>query len=136
MRSGWSWPSLSFALLLLLFLSRFALLNPPALAQDSSTGAIRGVVEDASGARVPGADSTVQSETTGVERRTISDTAGNFAAQFLPPGSYVVRLEAQSMQGQQRPDVRVELGAVTELVFQLRVAETKETITVAGETPD
>jgi hypothetical protein len=127
--------SLRFVLVLSLLLSLLFLCYPLALGQDSSTGAIRGVVEDTSGARVPGADITVRSENTGLERRTISDSSGNFAAQFLPPGVYVVIVEAEAMQGQRRPDVRVELGAATEVLFQLRVAEKKETITVTGDTP-
>jgi hypothetical protein len=126
---------LRFSSLLGLFFSLILLCHPLALAQDSSTGAIRGAVEDASGARVAGADITVRSDTTGAERRTISDAAGNFTAQFLPPGVYTLIVEARAMQGQRRPEVRVELGAATEVLFQLRVAEKKETITVTGETP-
>jgi carboxypeptidase family protein/TonB-dependent receptor-like protein len=102
-------------------------------AQDSSTGALRGTVEDTGGGRIAAAEISVQNAANGTSRKTISDVEGNFSVQMLTPGEYSVRVDAPGMQAQVRPGVLVELGAETLLQFQMRVAETKETVTVSGQ---
>ncbi len=102
-------------------------------AQDSSTGALRGTVEDTGGGRIASAEITVLNTATGARRTTVCDEEGSFAVQMLAPGEYSVQVSAPGMQGQVRPAVRVELGAETQIQFQLRVAETKETVTVSGQ---
>ncbi len=103
--------------------------------QDSSTGAIRGTVTDTYGARIPRAEVEVRESATGIVRQCGAGPLGRFILEFLPPGDYEVRVAAPGMQAQLRPAVHVELGAVTELPFELHPAETKETITVTGEQP-
>ncbi len=117
----------------LLSLSLAAIWTQAALAQDASTGAIRGMVEDLSGARVVGAQVVASNEANGIDRRTITDGKGNFAAQLLQPGEYTVRVAAPGMQTELQSGIRVEIGTATEVRFQLRVAENKETVTVTGE---
>jgi hypothetical protein len=119
------------SLLLLLLLLTCASLKVQ--AQDSSTGAIRGTVEDLAGARIASAEVLVTNTATGLNRSTVTNTAGGFAVQLLVPGEYSIHVRAPGMQSQLRPAVRVELGAEAELLFQLRLAETKETVTVSGQ---
>src|SRR5438105_1314823 len=57
-------------------------------AQDASTGVIRGTAEDQSGARIVGAQVVATNEANGLDRRTLSDSKGTFAAQLLSPGDY------------------------------------------------
>jgi Carboxypeptidase regulatory-like domain len=56
-------------------------------AQDASTGAIRGTVEDQSGGRIVGAQVVATNEANSLDRRTLSDGEGSFAAQLLPPAT-------------------------------------------------
>ena len=70
----------------------FALAVAAANLMAQSTGAIVGVVQDRSGAVVPGAEVTVTSELTGLKHTTAADDAGRFSFPRLPVGSY--RLEA------------------------------------------
>ena len=119
----------------LLFVQFIALLltTPLAHAQDGSTGAIRGKVEDISGARIAGAQVSASNDDNGIVRRTLADAKGNFAAQLLPPGAYTVRVTSPGMQTELQNSIRVELGSATEVLFQLRVAENNESVTVVGE---
>ncbi|HUK23608.1 MAG TPA: TonB-dependent receptor [Terriglobales bacterium] len=110
-----------------------ALTFPLAVAQDSSTGAVRGAVSDAAGARIRGATVAVVSVATGLRYFATSDGEGRFAVELLPPGDYLARAEAPGMSPQITPNLRVELGAATEIEFKLAVAGTKETVTVSGE---
>ena len=105
----------------------------PIFAQDDSTGAIRGTIEDPSGARIPGAQVVATNEANGIDRRTLSDGKGAFAAQLLPPGDYTVRVAASGMETSFRQGVRVEVGSASQVQFQLQVAGTHETVTVRSE---
>jgi len=102
-------------------------------AQDASTGAIRGAVEDPSGARIVGAQVVATNEANGLDRRTLSDGKGTFAAQLLSPGDYSVRVAAPGMQTELLHGIRVEIGSATQVAFQLSVAGKTETITVQSE---
>ena len=120
-------------LLVLLVIAALTLTPTPSQAQDASTGAIRGKVEDISGARIAGAQVSASNDDNGTIRRTITDGRGNFVAQLLPPGLYTVRVSSASMQTELQNTIRVELGTATEVLFQLRIAENKESVTVVGE---
>ena len=106
-----------------------------AAAQDSSTGAIRGTVSDPTGARIAAARVAAQRANAGVVRSVITDLNGNFALDFLPPGDYVLRVEAPQMAPEERAGIRLEVGATVQLDVMLRVAGAKETVEVRAEAP-
>ena len=56
-----------------------------ALAQ-TSTAAINGTIQDATGAVIPEAEIVLTNVETGVERRTLSNTVGNYVILHIPPG--------------------------------------------------
>ncbi|MGB9074032.1 MAG: TonB-dependent receptor [Terriglobales bacterium] len=114
------------------YLLSLILLGDSARAQDASTGALRGVVVDAQGARVTRADIVAIRVETGIRYHAATDAAGRFTLDLLPPGYYVARAEAEGMSPQNSPRVEVEVGAATELTFKLSVAGVKETVTVSG----
>src|SRR3974390_2453799 len=66
-------------------------------AQDGSS-ALRGVVEDSSGARIPAALVIVTSPDTGFQRAVFTDSEGNFSFGMLTPGRYDVSATAMAMQ--------------------------------------
>src|SRR3989442_15932122 len=69
---------LPFAFLLLASLS--------ALAQGGTTGRIAGIVKDAKGAVIAGAEITVARRATGRERPVIARTTGDYAGLLVTPG--------------------------------------------------
>jgi hypothetical protein len=100
-------------------------------AQDASSGALRGVVLDAQGAVITNADIVAIRVETGIRYHAGTDSAGRFVVDLLPPGQYSARAEAEGMSPQISPVIRVEIGAASQLTFQLKVAGPKETITVS-----
>jgi hypothetical protein len=118
------------ASILVLTLACFAL---PCTAQDVSTGAIRGIVVDASNSRIAKASVVLLNEATGVRYERISDSTGRFAFDLLSPGDYSARATAEHMSPQISPSVHVTLGAVTEIQFKLAVAGLQESVTVSAE---
>jgi hypothetical protein len=104
-------------------------------SQDTSTGAIRGTVGDSVGARIGGASIVLVNAATNFRYSTTTDVTGRFGFELLPPGDYSARADAAGMSPQTTPSLHVDLGGMTELVFKLAVAGTKETVTVSGEPP-
>jgi Carboxypeptidase regulatory-like domain/TonB dependent receptor len=107
------------------------LIASAAWAQDASTGALRGVVLDAQGAAITEADIVAIRVETGVRYHSATDSVGRFVMDLLPPGKYSARAEAEGMSPQISPVMQVEVGAATQLTFELRVAGPKEMISVS-----
>src|ERR1700731_5125415 len=70
----------------------------PRLAAQNPRGTLRGVVQDSSGARIPGAVITVQSAGLSTERQAQTSARGEFRVDDLLPGVYRVRVEAADFQ--------------------------------------
>jgi hypothetical protein len=116
---------ISFLLCLFLFATT-------ASAQDASTGAIRGAVNDPAGNRVADATVVLVSTATGFRYSVMTDAEGRFAFELLPPGDYSARAESPGMSPQVTPPLHVEVGGTAQLDFKLAVAGATETVTVSG----
>lgn len=111
----------------------FCFLVIPCPGQDVSTGAIRGAVVDASGSRIAKASVVLVNDATGIRYECLSDGAGQFTFEMLPPGDYSARATAENMSPQVTPNLQVTLGATTEVDFKLTVATVQESVTVSAE---
>jgi hypothetical protein len=121
---------LLFALAILLLA-----LAMPGVAQDASTGAIRGTVVDPSGRRMVDVSIVLVDSATGFRYFVTSDSEGQFVFALLPPGEYAARAVAPDMSPQLTPKLRVDAGATTQIEFKLQVGGAKEMVTVSGEPP-
>ena len=110
------------------------LLLPTARPQ-GATGSITGIVNDASGARIPGAAVEAVNLDTGVQITAESNVSGEYTLPLLQPGPYSLSVEAVGFQRLSRPQVVVELGRVARLDLTLQVGEVTETIEVTGSAP-
>lgn len=102
-------------------------------AQDSSTGAVRGMVLDPAGHRIVGATIALVNNATGFHYQQTSDLEGGFVFQVLPPGEYSARVTADGMSPQVNPNLSVVIGTATEIEFKLSIAGTQENVTVSAE---
>jgi hypothetical protein len=123
-----------------------SLLTPasPVLAQNTS-GSITGVVQDSTGAVIPGAQVTLINQGQGVEaRQTITNEAGIYLFSALPAATYTVTVELPGFKIYKKTDVKLfvndrlglppvvlELGSQAESVTVEAEAVTLET--VSGE---
>jgi hypothetical protein len=119
-------------LALLFLMLAFAM---PGVAQDASTGAIRGTVIDPSGRRMVDVSIVLVDSATGFRYFVTSDSEGQFVFALLPPGEYAARAVAPDMSPQLTPKLRVDAGATTQIEFKLQVGGAKEMVTVSGEPP-
>ena len=103
----------------------------PALAQ-TSTGTISGVVTDASGGVVAGAEVTVTSVATGLARSLIASESGRYAALILSPGMYAVTARSRALQSRAQAAL-VQAGLTTTVDLTLDVDPVTEIMTVHAD---
>ena len=121
----------SFAALLgsLLLLS---LLGVAAYGQNAGTGAIAGVVTDASGAVVAEARVKVTNNLTGETRTAMSAGHGNYTVPLLPPGTYTVEASGAGFKNTSYRAVTVSVTEILTLNIQLQVGSVQESVEVTG----
>src|SRR5882757_5143213 len=73
----------------------------------SDLGRISGFVKDSSGASISGAKITARYQS-GVERQTTSNESGYYVITTVPPGLYLVTIEAASFKRYQSPDNKLD----------------------------
>jgi hypothetical protein len=99
------------------------------------TEGISGVVEDPSGAAIPGATVVARSVATGVKTTAITSSAGFFSFQGLLVGAYSVTVSARGFRTFSKQDVRVLAGVTPNLDIRLELGATTQSVTVHGGAP-
>ncbi len=100
----------------------------------SSTGTLRGQVQDVLGGLVVGANVTV-TDGAGVARTATTDEQGQYAFAGLPPGRYTLQINAPSFELYENTEVEVTAGTSAPLNVVLNVAIQDEEVTVTAESP-
>jgi hypothetical protein len=130
----WAKKPPGFVALLLLAVIFFGA-NGRVWAQSETTGALAGQVTDPSGAPVPGAEVTVASSTTGLQRTVQTDESGCFSFPDLKPGPYVVEAKALGFEDQALGPVSVPLGQTQTVNLVLKIAAQKTQVEVRSTAP-
>jgi len=100
------------------------------------TGAtLSGVVTDASGATVTGAQVAARNLATSVSREGTTDPSGSYTLPNLPPGDYEVKVTAQGFSTAVQSNMTLAVGAQQTLNFSLKVGETSTTVQVTEAAP-
>jgi Carboxypeptidase regulatory-like domain len=105
----------------------------PAHAQTSAS--IKGIVTDASGARVADAIVTVKNVETSATRNAVTSDDGRFLALSLMIGEYQVKVMKQGFQESVRGGIRLVVGEEASVDFKLEVSGVKAEATVTADAP-
>ena len=92
-------------------------------------------MQDQTGGLVAGAAVTVIDVARGVTRALTTDSAGEYVATNLTPGTYTVRAEAKGFRTVEHSGVLVEVGQNIRVGLAVQPGEQTQTITVTGEIP-
>jgi Carboxypeptidase regulatory-like domain/TonB dependent receptor len=106
----------------------------PAFSQ-ASQGTIQGGVFDKTGGAVAGASVSVIDVARGLTRSLTTDSAGEYVANDLNPGTYTVRAESKGFQTVEHSGVLVEVGQNIRVDLVVQPGEQTQTITVTAEIP-
>lgn len=108
----------------------------PAWAQSEAGGAtVTGTVSDPTGAAVPGAKVTLNSEQTGFTRVLETTGSGLYSFVRVPVGRYNLTVDRSGFKTVKRADIDLAVGAMVTLDVTLTMGSTSESITVSGELP-
>ncbi len=95
-----------------------------------SNGRIFGVVTDQTGAVIPAAAVSIIDTQRGLARSLTTDTAGEYNAPTLIPGTYTVRVEARGFKALERQNVELEVGKEVRVDLTPQTGDQTQTITV------
>jgi Carboxypeptidase regulatory-like domain len=94
------------------------------------TASIRGTVTDTTGAVVPGATITVNNESTGFSRSSVSNASGSYSFAELPLGTYTVEVTLSGFKSVVRKGIVLNVADVHVEDVQLEAGGVNETVTV------
>jgi hypothetical protein len=110
--------------------------TPSLAVGQSSTGGIRGIVEDGSGGVMAGVTVEAASPARiGGPAVTVTNSEGLYVLENLPIGTYVVTFTLQGFSPLTRDGVRIEVGRSIELPATLSVGGLEQAVTVTGAAP-
>jgi Carboxypeptidase regulatory-like domain/TonB dependent receptor len=117
-----------------LFLVVLFVLLPFELLAQNPRGALRGIIQDATGARVPAAKIFVRAAESSLQREITCDSRGEFRFDDLPPGAYHLRVQANGF-ADANSNVRVIVSSVQEITVTLKPQPVQQSITLDVEGP-
>ncbi|HVO79978.1 MAG TPA: carboxypeptidase regulatory-like domain-containing protein [Terriglobales bacterium] len=109
------------------------LLATLSFAQAVATGDLHITVKDQAGNLVTNATVTAREEAKGLERSTNQNSTGEYRLVALPPGVYVITVQAPGFAKVEAENQIVTVGQVRDLAITLSVAGAREVVTVSSE---
>lgn len=125
-----SFPFRAFSPVLLLSIAA-----PAACFGQTFNAGIRGSVQDASGATIPGAVVTLTDEGTHQTRETQTDGAGIYAFNALRPATYSLHVAASTFGPADRTGIAVATQDFVTLDIRLSASDATETVQVSADAP-
>ena len=105
-----------------------------AYGQGGATGAISGIVVDASGGSVPGAEvQIIDTRTEVVVRKLPTGADGSFVATLLPPATYSVVVNKSGFAEAKAEGIEVRITETTRLTISLKVGAVTQKVEISAQ---
>ena len=112
-----------------------ALMGGPRPSFAQLTAQINGIITDASGAVIPGAQVMVENEQTGIKWDTATNADGNYFIPLLQPGAYRINVQTDGFRAISRSGIQLQVAQTARVDFQLQIGSIAETVEVSGGAP-
>src|SRR5712671_7595889 len=116
----------------LLVLSLFA---PSSAFAQTGDGSLRGYVKDQQGGVLPGVTVTAKSPDLLAPVIAVSDTAGYYRLNNLPPGPYTLSADLTGFAAYKREGILMRAGSTFSVDIEMTLSTVQESVTVTGESP-
>lgn len=126
---SWRFSTLMYALLLIGGLSVTQLWG------QAAHGSIVGTVTDQNGAVVPNAKITLINAASGFKREAVANVSGEYAAENIPTGTYMLVAAVPGFQKLSRSGVQLNYGQIVTVDLQLQVGSVQQTVEVHANAP-
>jgi hypothetical protein len=120
---------------LMLLIGLTGLIQVHSVFGQEARGTIVGVVKDATGGVVPGAEVKVTNKAMGTVTTITTNDTGLYQATYLIPGLYKIEAAMPGFKTFVAEDVELRVNERLEFDVKLEVGEQSETVLVTGETP-
>ncbi|HYR90512.1 MAG TPA: TonB-dependent receptor [Terriglobia bacterium] len=100
-----------------------------------TTATVYGVVQDPTGAVLPGATVVATNQGTNLSREGVTDERGEFAIPALPAGTYTLKIELAGFKTYLNQGLQLGAGQTVRQTFSLAIGQLSENITVAESAP-
>ncbi len=97
-----------------------------------TTATLYGIVNDSSGAVVPGAAVTLVHEATSARTTKLTGETGEFQVDFLRVGSYTLTIEAPGFKKYESKGIELTAGQTARQTYVLELGQVTETVRVEG----
>ncbi len=116
-----------------LALPLFVLCFPLLVNGQSDSSSLSGTVTDSTGAVVANARLTVHNDTNGQDRTVQTNESGSYTITNLPPGDYMVKVEAPGFRTVVQKDTHLDPNIGTRFDASLQPGESDTTVTVEAD---
>ena len=106
----------------------------PAWTQVASAE-LSGTIADSSGAAVANAKVTATNVGTNRVHETVTDPTGNYVIPLLPPGDYVVTVEAQGFNRVRQSGITLQVNQQAHVDITLQVGQVSESVEITAQAP-
>src|SRR5438093_9898345 len=120
---------------LLVLLIALVLALPNLNLAQRTTATFAGIVQDSSGAVLPGVEATLVNEGTSASLRGITNERGEFLVDFVPAGSYTLRLALPGFKAYESRGIPLGAAQSVRRTYTLEVGSITDNVTVTGEAP-
>jgi Carboxypeptidase regulatory-like domain len=114
------------------FLPLLCLLSPLAARAQITTGSVTVRILDPNGAAVSNATVTMRNVETGLERSVTTAEDGSATIEKLPPGRYMIKVEALGFKTATAVDVIVRVSAAEERALRMEAGDVSDQVTVSS----
>src|ERR1051326_7568014 len=100
-----------------------------------TTARFAGIVQDPSGAVLPGVEVSLTNEGTSNVLQAVTNETGEFLVDFIPPGAYTLKLSLPGFKGFESRGIPLGAAQSVRRTYTLEVGAVTDSVTVTGEAP-
>src|ERR1041385_6082613 len=100
-----------------------------------TTATFAGIVNDASGAVLPGVEASLTNEGTSASMQQVTNETCEFIFNFVPVGSYTLKLVLPGFKTYESKGIPLGAAQNVRKTFALEVGSVDQSVTVSGEAP-